>query len=285
MPLGVHQQMRKSKLEFNTEPCYTNVHVPVILTTMDYKGRCPDDSVGPWKIWYPMRERMWLSFDGHPEPGTLEYHHEPQYDEYCEVECPPPRKPGDHPCPLLTDIAAVPDMREIFPERSSLRRKALRRKPPHYVAAQVFVPKGCVSSDGPYDTGVPVEYLPPRTDNAVRKCAQPHVIVTVEAEKLDIAMYSLDTGERLDGLSFKVTSQCSEILIGNGDPKHIRKMVENPDSQQHIVGPFADELFDRDFELHYNILGGFDDGGPLPIPHYPRRFGLRPCYTSLVNGG
>jgi hypothetical protein len=283
MPLGVRQQTRKSKLKFKSHPTYTNVHIPVILTKMDpdLNGRLPDETVNGWKIWYPMRERMELSFDGHGEPGVLKYEHSPSLGEYCTQKITGP--PGVLP---LTDIAAVSDMREVWPARAKLRKKMLRRRPPREVAAQVFVPYGLVSGDGPYYSGVPVEYLPPRTEEPVRKCALQQVVVTVEVERFEIAMYSLETGEQLDGLSFTLTEENSEILIGNADAQDIRDTVNNPPKARDThTEPFAAGKADLDFELYYNILDGFDDGGPLPIPYYPTPFGLRPCYTTLVNGG
>jgi hypothetical protein len=218
---------------------------------------------------------MELSFNGDATPGKLTYYRQPS---------------GSGPVPPLTDIRAVSDIREIFPARSKLREEVIRKEAPvaPEVAAQVFIPKGVVSGDSPYPDGVDLRYKPRRTTYKVTKHALQQVVVTVDdVDTFDIQMYSLNTGKELDGLSFELKADL-DILIGNADPDDIRAVLDGkfPEPQKR---PNPDAPFDYvkpvlDFELYYNLLGGFDDEGPLPIPYYDPRFELRPCYTSLVDG-
>ena len=303
MPRGVRQQTRKSKLD-GGKKSYVSVHHPVILTKAcptptsrppdeiyPADKRCPafDPLAAPsehWHLWYPMRERLELSFDGNAMPGGLTYEHSPLYENYvCE-----PSSPGGE----LIDIAAVSDMREIWPERSKIRKEMLEKQSPvaQELAAQVFLPRGHVrggTDDEPkveVKYGIPTIYKPKRTTNEVKKCALSQVVVEVTVTTLGIAVYSLDTGERLDGLSFLLQGE-TEIRIGNADPADIRAALANMTAKPHVIVVNEQgqrEIPDLDFEIHYKILDGPDDGGGLPIPFIPDRFMLRPCYTVLVDG-
>lgn len=304
MPRGVRQQTRKSKLD-GGKKTYVSVHQPVILTKAcptpasrppdeiyPADKKCPvfDPSAGPsehWHLWYPMRERLELYLDGNPTPGPLTYERSGTYNP--NAPCGPPISRTD---PLI-DIAAVSDMREIWPERSKVRKEMLQKQAPvaGELAAQVFVPRGHVRGgtdypdkptyESPRIYGIPTTYKPKRTAYEVKKCALSQVVVEVKVTTVGIALYSLDTGERLDGLSFLLQDE-TEIRIGNADPADIRAALEGTraDARRDLTA----DTEDLDFEIHYKILDGPDDGGGLPIPFLPPPFMLRPCYTVLVDG-
>jgi hypothetical protein len=157
----------------------------------------------------------------------------------------------------------------------------LRKKAPREVAAQVFVPYGRVSAgteDPYYPYGQCATYEPSQTPYTVRKCAMQQIVVTVEdVERVDIATHSLDTGEELDPLSFKL-SRPADIRIINADPAAIRAVLSGK-----VFTETNRRSADIDFENHFNILRG-TNSLHLPVPHHipSDRFMLRPCYTTLV---
>lgn len=260
MPSGIRKPTRRSTLEQPDRPTYTNVHTPVILTKLQSTGRSPDFEANGWRGWHPLRERLQVLLDGSANPGELTY-----------------ARTGD-----VTDIAAVSDIREIFPARSHLKDGMLQRSGPAplAVASQVFVPKGHVRGGSGGKGTARVTYLPKRTTEPVQKLAAQQIVVEVEAETIAIAATSLDTGERLDTIVFTLTPgpDPAEILIGNADPAEIHNMVHRTG-----LAASASDAANLDFELFYDIVEGEDGGGlPIPIVDTTQEFLVRPCYTAMV---
>jgi hypothetical protein len=151
---------------------------------------------------------------------------------------------------------------------------------PPEVAGKVFIPRGHVSS-GDYgraeSSGVLATFEPKRTPTQVKKCLVPQLRVRVDdVQVVQIFFFSLDTGEKLDSLTFNLTGN-ADILIGNADPGDVPRVLKN------IItgGNDHDNRTDFDFELYYNLLDGPDDGGGLPIPR-AIKFGDPHCYTVKV---
>jgi hypothetical protein len=318
MPRVDRQLSRWSKL-YSDKPSYIPFHTPVMFTDLQPLPKMPPGTVGnggqaipdkledaflhlrrpdeifPYRyrldqpkegefyIWYPMRERLEFRFDDEVDDGWLTYGMRP-YGEptLCDLQAHKRR-----------DIGAVSDMREIWPERCHLRREVLSRRPPSEVVGQVFIPKGYVTS-GYYgrqeSEGEYASFEPKRTPDVVKKCLVPQIEVSVEVEEfVHILSYSLDTGEKLDSISFQLTAPANiltppaNILIGNADPGDIRKVLKRlvyPDAKEPI-----EKRSDFDFELYYTLLEGEDDGGGLPVPlsEYGK-FGNPHCYTAKVAG-
>jgi hypothetical protein len=278
MPRGTRQISRRSRLKA-AEQTYIPVHVPILFTAMAPLAnvRPPDDRFRPasptassFNIWYPIRERLRFQFDDEDGPGDLTY----QVTQAQDLVA-------------AGDVRALADMREIWRERSRIRGEILSHVTPMppAVASQVIVPRGRISS-GQYGraegAGEKVSFLPPRTLPVVSKPTVPELIVTVELKQtVHILSYSLETGEKLDRLSFDVPSTGGDIYVGNGDPGDVRMVIANV-GQQNMT--FRKEDNDHDFELYYPLLEGDDDGEHLPIPH-AIRFGTPHCYTLKVGGG
>jgi hypothetical protein len=299
MPFAMRKRSHKSIVDPTPDPftpIFTSVHFPVIITDLKPYGRKADEyypqqraDAGKY-LWYPMRERMEFSFNRDGNPGRLTYERSKQKYK-CEDSAPPeleckvfdPENEPQRAQVTLGNIDTVSDMREIWPQRSKLKKKMLAKHPPREVAAQVFVPRGKVSGgteDYHYPNGQCTSYKPTQTANTVKKCAMQQIVVTVDdVTQLDIAMHSLDTGEELDPLSFKIERN-ADIRIINADPEAIRTVLTGISIiREQRQGA------DIDFENHYKLLRG-SSGLHLPVPH-PNpgdRFMLRPCYTTLVNG-
>lgn len=291
LPRALRHESRRTTLNPIADAEYIPVHFPVIFTNLKSEGRDPDDEYKGWNLWYPVRERMDVWLDGNADPGTL---------TYPKVVVPGGPGPGAPAGPVpVHDIRAVSDLRRVWPERSWLRKGMLDRRWPvaPEVAAQVFIPSGSVGGGGTgiKRCGVPVTYLPPRTPEPVEATIVPHVAVTVDVDRIDIALFSLDTGEALDPISFINIPHGAEIRIANADPREIRTVIDevikagaSPPESVPCYDPRKasreDDLPDVDFELLYQVLAGGDDGGGLPIPWVPFRVGNRNCFTGLVSG-
>jgi hypothetical protein len=265
---------------------YIPAHFPTVFTTLKTVGdsRPPDETHDLFSIWYPMRERMELTFGAHPDPSDLRW-----------VRSDTPLPPVQDPDPLL-DIAFIADFRETWPDRGKLGRGMLEKSPPvsELVACQLLVPSGWVGSHGEFKKQLPVEatFLPKRTPIPVTKKLLPQVVVSVRTDRVDFRMYSLDTGEELDSLAFLVedSSKPSVIRIANGDPRNIRYVIEHCMDPANAIEPTGTKpsgvggvLGDIDFEAGYSVLDGEDDGGYLPIPWVPAPVGERNCNTGFAD--
>jgi hypothetical protein len=304
MPRANRQVNRWSKLN-PVEPSYIPVHFPVVFTDLtprlnEWNVRPPDeiyeyktypppyDPKHPipssrYSIWYPMRERLLFQFDEETEAGLLTYELGRKDGTPCG------KKPDTPDATYSGDIRAVSDMREIWPERSCIRPEMLswQAPAPTEVAAQVFVPRGHVSSGGygrKDGVGEVAWFEPKRTKQRVEKCLVPEIVVTVDVNSFHVLCYSLDTGEKLDWLAFDLDSP-ADIWVGNADPGDIRLVLENLSTgKTDAARPLDTHEFDFDFELYYPLLEGEDDGGGLPVPISQGEFGKPNCYTLKVGG-
>jgi hypothetical protein len=292
MPKIVRRLSRWSQLHGGT-PYYIPAHFPVIFTDLQASSsRPPDDTYKGFSIWYPVRERMEFRFSTNVQPTDL---------QFIRANPGPPCAPGPGETDPLRDIALVSDMREIFPPRQWLRAGTLDSGPnaDPAVAAQVFVPSGCIGSHGEFKKTTPAlsEFRETRTPPVtVTKDLLPQIVASIRTDSVDIDMYSLDTGLPLDPLSFVLPDGVRNVIrIANGDPVNVRYVIDNlphPDNAPDLAVPkpvgtnaSGDADFgDIDFEAVYDVLAGTDDGGDLPIPWIPIKFGARNCNGAKVAG-
>ncbi|HYK03239.1 MAG TPA: hypothetical protein VE974_15885 [Thermoanaerobaculia bacterium] len=285
MPWTTRQPDHISPSADPPEPAYIPLHLPVIFArnspTLVSSRRKPDDTYKDFSIWYPLRERMQVRIDGKTDCGTLTYYHpEGPY---------PPMSADPSPKPLIEDIAAVPDMRAIYPRRSRLRRGMLGRHAParREIAAQVFVPSGTVKA-GAEDRracGATVVYQPNRTGkNApLTQVVVPQVRVTVDVDQtIELDMYSLDHGVKLDPIRFTIHGN-EDIWIGNMDPPNVRYVIDHIDDPIYcdVPGDAPNQITDcdPDFAFYYGVLAG-PRGLSLPCQYRPG--GMRRCYGVMV---
>jgi hypothetical protein len=285
MPRANRQISRYSKL-YGDEPSYIPFHLPVMFTEMtplvDCDFRRPDEIfVYPsppepdqktFSIWYPMRERLVFRIDDEVDCGRLTY----------EVA------PADRSAlGQRGSVKTIADMREIWPERSLIRRELLSSGTPaaNEVSAQVFIPRGHVNTvdHGGKAVAEPAYFKPKRTNKTLEKRLAPQTRVTVDVdERVQVFSYSMDTGEKLDCIVFDVKHD-ADIFVGNADPGDIRRFLEALARSPHQS--FRSEpRRDLDFELYYPLLDGDDDGGGLPVPFSNGHFGDPNCYTGKVGG-
>jgi len=218
------RRLRRAKGKKNKEKAlYIPMHVPTIFTLMEpTKDSRPPDQVlqlSPvhprWYLWHPFRERLEFRFDGDGTSGPLAYLRGPQ-----------PTLVG-HEIPTapiaIHGIDQVPDLRLIWPERSVLLDGLLSADPGvnASVMTQVLVPYGLVAGAGTLDKGNPLEVVfdPPR-GLPKHDALVPNAAVMVQANTIEIASYSLDTGERLDSIKFRMRDD-AEIWLSNGDPSDV----------------------------------------------------------------
>jgi hypothetical protein len=207
-------------------PYYIPMHVPTIFTRLKptAKSRRPDQvlQLSPWHerwyIWHPVRERLEFRFDGDGTPGPL------TYLRGANVSA---RAHGGGTLPegalSIHGIELVPDMRRIWTRRSMLL-DGLLSADPHVnekVLTQVLVPWGVVGGAGVLEKGKPLDVVfdPPRDQKTQEKLV-PNAVVMVEAKTVEIAAYSLDSGEKLDSIQLQLTDD-SEIWVSNGDPSDV----------------------------------------------------------------
>jgi hypothetical protein len=200
---------------------YTPIHVPTIFTLLEptNDSRPPDQvlQLSPfhpkWYLWHPIRERLEFRFDGDGTPGTLEYLRGPVPTSYREKHSPV----------LLHGIENIPDLRTIWPDRSVLLDGLLSADPgvSDRVATQVLVPYGTVAGAGTLDRGLPLDVVfdPVRKLRSHRSLV-PNAAVLVNANRIEIASYSLDSGDRLDSIKLRATRN-AEIYVSNGDPSDV----------------------------------------------------------------
>lgn len=290
MPKVTRHESRYSKFNHPNPRLYVPAHVPVIYTNLTplSGSREQDDKIGDFKLWYPIRERMELRFSPSADPNHVQYLHQDLMI-------------GDQ----IYAIDKIADIRDIWPQRSRLRKGMLRKQPPvaEIVASQVFVPSGYVGSRGEFNKETPQRstFLPPKTSKPHEMDLLPHVVVKVHTDQVNFAMYSLDTGEQLDSIAFRVTDpqKPNVIRIANGDPINIRYVIDGlMGSHDEPTGlkPTADQVLkqgknkepskgDIDFENGYDILAGYDDddGKEVPIPWEPLQVGDSNCHTHLAD--
>lgn len=294
MPKIVRHLSRWSQMHPDDQPFYIPAHFPVIFTDLKpASSRLPDDEYKTFKIWYPVRERLQFRFSGNVQPTDLQYIRDQAIPE-------PPCAPAPGELDPLHDVSAIADLREIWPERQWLRGGMLNNGPnvDQIVAAQVFVPSGCIGSHGEFlkkDAAL-VQFRDPRTPVTITKDLLPQLVVSVTTNTVDIDMYSLDTGTALDPLSFELKDGVRNVIrIANGDPMNVRYVINNlpdPDNAPDLNVPKPTfqpqvgdiEYGDIDFEAVYTILAGTDGGGALPIPWIPKKFGARNCNGAKVAG-
>jgi hypothetical protein len=293
MPRIARHESRYTKTS-DAPPAYIPAHIPVIFTDLVPMPatRLPDDTRLKYRIWYPVRERTDLSFSEDAEPKDLRY-----YRGTPTVEC-PINQEEENP---IRDIAYVSEMREVWPARRTVDRGMLSRQSPvdALVAAQFFVPSGCVGSHGEDLKKNPalVTFLPPRTKKPVSKEILPQVVVTVRTSRVTLNMVSLDRDETLDGLVFDLNAQPGdvrypyELRIANADPHNIAYVIDflsgkNPVPLTGVKpmrqGPYGLDFGDIDFESNYEVFSGPDDGKALPIPWVPSASGERNCNAILA---
>lgn len=212
------QNLAASAGKQKTEPTrYTPIHIPTVFTMLEptEDSRPPDQvlQLSPfhpkWYLWHPVRERLEFRFDGNGTPGALEYYRQ-------DVELP------SAPLAIHT-IENVPDLRRIWPARSVLLDGLLSADPAvsDKVATQVFVPYGTVAGAGTLDRGKPLDVVfdPVRGLDA-HPSLVPNAAVLVYAEDIEIASFSLDSGEPLDSIRLRA-SEGAEIYVSNGDPSDV----------------------------------------------------------------
>jgi hypothetical protein len=223
------------------------MHVPTLFTRMAPYGkdaRKPDEIYHPpllpaaLHMWHPIRERMSFVFDDDDKPGKLTYQREspapvsdakPKAKKALALDVPFDLNINDITSRdlggelKLRRIQDVPDAREIWPDRCRLLPGLLDPKPNALAAAQIFVPRGhvCGGGVGPKGNGLDVVFQPLKPKSRKKKKnIVPCVVVIVEAEIVEIQMKSLDTGEKLDPLRFRLTKD-EDIWISNGDPSDV----------------------------------------------------------------
>jgi hypothetical protein len=296
LPEETREQTSREKTSREKSERFSPVHVPVIFTKLESLagvGRPPDDRFRGFGIWYPIRERMEVAIDGRTTPGDLVYVHSPDYGK--------PGKPGDPKGPLkapITDFAAVPDMRYVSPGCSVLRKGVLAPKTGD-VAAQIFVPFGELSGGAHDDRkfGHPVVYRSARGKSDV-SVVVPQVRLTVEvAREITIHTWSLDTGEKLDPLSFEVTRD-AELWITNIEPNDVQAIIKDLDISgkayavvqsiiDHLAGFAATaessekpDSCDVDFARIYEVT---EPNGEVVLPcDADGERGERKCYPATV---
>ena len=279
----VHSTRRKSdrSRRLDEDPAkYIPAHVPTIYTLLEPDGGRPADhkfqlsSEHPvWHLWHPTRERMEFSFDKNNTPGKL------IYDE-------PGLEPGGGAAVIaggavtVRSIDDVPDAREIWLERAELLDGLLSVETPvrPEADAQILVPWGSVRGAGLFEKGEGVMVLfDPQRAPADPKIIVPNVIVFVDVEDVEIAMYSLDSGEVLDPLRFHLTAD-AELWISNGDPTdttidlerlsdEVSRLQRGRNADDHIEGIV--ERFNRDVSADIapdRLRTFFTSSGDLVIP-------------------
>jgi hypothetical protein len=249
------------------EDLYIPTHVPTIFTLLKptENSRPPDKvlQISPWHprwyIWHPIRERLEFRFDDNSQPSTLDYLHEPVVQENYH---------GGHlPDGTLSihGIELVPDMRNIWRDRCVLLDGLLSPDPNvnEKVLAQVLVPFGTVAGAGMLDKGTPLDVVfdPPR-DLDEQEQLVPNTAVIVEANRVEIAAYSLDTGRQLDSIELDLT-EAAEIWVSNGDPSDVELDMNKLASEIAIrIGGKREVTDDDKTNLeHFTHVFGFDGGG------------------------
>lgn len=282
LPRVTRHESRFTSVDAHRPPMYIPSHFPVLFTDLaaTSDSRRPDDAQRNFSIWYPMRERMMFRFSPSATPADVRYIRGPA------PEC--PASTGPNP---VNDIAKISDMRVIWPERSRLLPGMLSTAPgvSELVAAQVFVPSGCVGSHGEFlkTQPAPADFQPSRSTTPGPRQLLPQIVVSVETDRVDIDMYSLETGDMLDPLAFVLQPGTNILRIANADPFNVRYVIEklaNPlfPEPSGIKPRVGNDFVDIDFEACYKVLDGPDNGGELPIPRVPIRFGERNCNAALA---
>src|SRR6266542_1279189 len=285
MPRIERHESRYSKLNHIKPPHYIPEHTPVIFTKLAPLpgSRTPNEDQKPYSIWYPKRQRVQFRFSPSADPSDL---------RYVRDNIPGTASPSD-----LHDIAKLADIRKVWPDRGRLRREMLEEKAPvsHLVACQVFVPSGHVGSHGEFKKAdeAPAEFQPPRTPTPIQQPLLPQLVVSVKTERVDIDMYSLDTGEHVASLAFLINDPASPSILRvvNADPNGVTYVIEHdldPAHAQELSGTkpkMLQHFGDIDFEACYALLEGHDDGGGLPIPWVPDRYAERNCNGAMAGTG
>ena len=268
---------------------YIPMHVPSVYTTMTPHddGRQPDqvyqllEGDPKWQIWHPLRERLEFRFDDRGDIGTLTYVDQNSLETVKEGQV------------KLHGIRRVPDARAISPDHTHLLPDLLSPDAgvSEAAVAQILVPWGEVRGGGIFDKaeGIDVVFEPggdPRNPQTV----VPNVVITVEAEYVEIATYSLDTGDALDPLKFHLTGE-AEIWVSNGDPSdtavdlktlsELRGVPRSaPDSATVQLDRFVDEFEQFGFQFERSPIRSFlervytSGGGvvpPIALTEQPNR--------------
>jgi hypothetical protein len=223
------------------------MHVPTIFTRVKppESSRRPDQVLqlspwhDPWYLWHPIRERIEFRFDGDGKAGDLHYLRDTKAPE---------RLFGGSPVTAdelsIHPIDFVPDMRKIWTARSRLLDGLLSPDPNvnEKVLTQILVPWGLVAGAGVLEKGKPIDvaYDPPR-DRATQDQLVPNAVVMVNARKVKIACFSLDTGKELDPIELELTGD-TEIWVSNGDPSDVeldmkRLAIQILDRIKHDLKP------------------------------------------------
>ena len=247
---------RSRRLKENP-PKYIPVHVPTVYTTMvpASDSRPPDEVFQlskfhpKWYIWHPQRERMEFRFDSDGTPGDLKFNDRGSH-----------ARTGPFGQVKIHDIEMAPDARQICPERTYLLDGLLTAPAAdapvrEEAAAQILVPWGRILAGGNFDKadGVDVVFDPARVSSEP-KTVVPNVVVSADVAQVEIAMFSLDTGERLDSLKFDVIED-AELWVSNGDPSDTAIDLDalSRDILKAEFGRNADKLLDE-FHNHFNGL-------------------------------
>lgn len=280
------------------EPFFVHMHVPTIFTRLKpAEGSRPPDQIlqlSPlhecWYLWHPIRERLEFWIGGDATPGKLEYptgsltFPSDKGHDLSEKEL------------SFRGIEHVPDLREIWPERSVLRDGLLSSDPAvdQRVMTQVLVPSGTVVAAGVLEQGEPrkVRFEPVRK-SASHDAVVPGSAIIVRGTSVEIASFSLDTGERLDTIKFDAPDG-GEIWMSNGDPSDAEMDMEQVSMQllQRSVDRDDGKLSEKALHYFSEMLGQQLDAkramdiAKVFVPfHHSHRIGLHKFFRSLQHTG
>lgn len=206
-------------------PYHVHMHVPTIFTRLEpATGSRPPDQIlqlspfhDKWYLWHPLRERLEFRIDGDGTPGPLKY----PKGEPVTFSSPGGRYLHERGL-SFRGIEHLPDMEEIWPGRGMLRKGLLSSEPgvDERVMTQVLVPRGTVVSAGVLERGKPRKVVFEPARKREEQEVLPNAAIVVNAKAIEIATYSLDSGERLDSIKFD-TQHGGEIWVSNGDPSDV----------------------------------------------------------------
>ena len=248
-----------------------------------------DDKGVPYYIWLFSRERLELEVDDVAWTGEGKITYE-QTDANPHTD--PIRDRTER------DVNWIPDMRLIWPEAATIRKGCLPPGKDPYVALQVTLKEGKVSSRFPSRIARSERrsHFEPVKVARVEHVITRQMLFTAElpdgAQRLRVLSKRIDDGADLAPIELDIPREGLEIFLGNTDLQDLINTVS---------GKLTDNEydFDADFELYYDILElpGTQARGPateaaeatasnLPIPiSDPEHGGHNDCPPLRVNVG
>jgi hypothetical protein len=214
-------------------------------------------------VWILAREHVTFETDGESwEPGKIHYTQtNPNPGEI------PRGRRGD-----VTDEADVnwlPDMRRIFPQAAKLRAACLPPGNDPYVAVQMTINSGTLSSFFPENLARSER---PTTFEPVKETPVSHVVarqalfvsdLPPAARTFFIRFRAIDTGQKLGELAVELTTGDVTVLAGNTDMDDLLRTIRGEMTETEYD-------FDSDFELYYDLLqlpaGDAQPAVPAPGP-------------------